>query len=217
MREDVSPPSITPLPNHLPVISNLTVHAKATTRLAAIGACLGLAWGAALRAWMVVLVLGFGERSHFTWQGTFGGILLPAAIMGAILGAAADAKAASNRKLQCWVLLSPLLLVLGPALATDNFVSILITTGMGGGAIGVALIALLGGYTVSGVGAKWLRWVTGLLALLFTLAAAVGLATADSEATDTPRKVFCALLFALLMALLVAGIGASIQFRTLKR
>jgi hypothetical protein len=31
-----------------------------------VGACLGLAWGFALRAWMVVLALKFGEQPQFT-------------------------------------------------------------------------------------------------------------------------------------------------------
>lgn len=106
---------------------------------------------------MVVLALEFGERPHFTWQGTFGGMLLPAAIMRSILGVAASAEDASARKSRRWATLSPLLLVLGPAIATDNFSPPLVTTGMGGGAIGVALIGLSGGYALSGMGLRWLR------------------------------------------------------------
>lgn len=188
MRENVSPPSITHLSNNRSSITRLSVDAKATAIRAAIGAVLGLAWGAALRAWMVVLVLEFGDRPQFTWLGTFGGILLPAAIVGAVLGIAAGGERTVNPRWQGWIILSPLLFVLAPAVVVNNFFSILITTGMGGGAIGVAL--------------------------LFTLAAAVALVIGDSGATDTPSKVFCALLFALLMALLVAGIGVSTQHRS---
>jgi hypothetical protein len=163
---------------------------------------------------MVVLALEFGERPHFTWQGTFGGILLPAAIMGSLLGIAASAEDPSSRKRRRWALLSPLLLVLGPAIATDNFIPTLITTGLGGGAIGVALIGTSGGYALSGTGPRWLRWVAGLTAVLLTAASAVGFGFAGGGATGTPGQVFGGLLFALLMVLLVAGIGASTRYRS---
>jgi len=190
------------------------LHVKAITVRAAAGAVLGLAWGAALRGWMVVLALEFGERPHFTWQGTFGGILLPAAIMGAMLGAAASVEGPSARKRSRWVILSPLLLVLGPAIATDNFIPTLVTTGMGGGAIGVALIGLSGGYAFSGNGPRKLRLAAGILAVLLTVASAVGFGFAGGGSTGTPAKVFGGLLFALLMALLVAGIGGSIRHQS---
>ena len=181
---------------------------KAMTRRIAVGALLGLTWGAGLRSWMVVLALEFGERPHFTWQGTFGGILLPAATMGAMLGAATCAEGPSARKRWRWVILSPVLLVLGPAIATEGFISTLITTGLGSGAIGVALIGLLGGYALSGIGARWLRSVAGFLTILFLVASAVGLSFAGAGSTVTPSKVFGAVLFVLLMALLVAGMGS---------
>src|SRR6478752_3397912 len=184
-------------------------YAKAMPLRVAAGAVLGLAWGAALRGWMVVLALEFGERPHFTWQGTFGGILLPAATMGAMLGVAAAAEDASARKWRRRATLSPLLLVLGPAIATDNYIPTLVTTGMGSGAISVALIGLSGGYALSGGGPRWLRRAAGVLAVLLTVGSAVGVAFAGGGSAGTPAKVFGGLLFALLMALLVAGIGAS--------
>jgi hypothetical protein len=189
-------------------------YARTMTLRAAAGAVLGLGWGAALRGWMVVLALQFGERPHFTWQGTFGGILLPAAVMGALLGAAAGAEGPSARKRSRWVILSPLLLALGPAIATDNFIPTLITTGLGGGAIGVALIGISGGYALSGNGPRRLRLVAGVLAVLLGVASAVGFGFAGGGSTIGPGKVFGALLFALLMALLVAGIGASTRYRS---
>ncbi len=210
MSEDVIERSLTrPAvePDSLPYARTMTVQAAA-------GAVLGLAWGAALRGWMVVLALEFGERPHFTWQGTFGGILLPAAVVGAILGVSASAEGPSARKWSRWAILSPLLLVLGPAIATENFIPTLLTTGMGGGAIGVALIGMSGGYALSGTGARWLRRVAGVFAALLTVASAVGFGFAGDGSATNPDRVFGALLFALLMALLVAGIGASARNRS---
>jgi hypothetical protein len=180
---------------------------------AVLGGVLGLAWGSALRSWMVILALDFGEQPRFTWQGTFGGILVPAAIMGAILGALVPTEGPSLMKRRRWALLSPLLLVLGPAIATDNFVSILVTTGMGSGAIGVALIGLSGGYALSGIGPRWLRWVVGFLSAALVLASAYGFGFAAGGVTMTPGKIFSALLFVLLMVLLIMGIGASTRYR----
>jgi hypothetical protein len=45
-----------------------------------------------------------------------------------------------------------LLFVVMPALAQDGFVTELLTTGIGGGAVGVALIGIIGGYAIAGRG-----------------------------------------------------------------
>jgi hypothetical protein len=187
---------------------------KETIRRIAIGTFLGLAWGTSLRAWMALLALRFGERPQFTWEGTFGAILLPTALVGAMLGAAACVAQTSGRKRWRWATLLPLLLVLGPAIVTNDFISILVTTGMGGGAIGVALIGLLGGYAFSGFGPQWTRWVSGLLSLFFTLGSVYGLYFAAGAATVTPggSEVFGALLFVVLMALLIAGVSAPSRY-----
>lgn len=182
---------------------------KDITRRAVVGACLGLAWGAALRAWMVILALNFGESPKFTWRGTFGGILLPAALVGSWLGAASHAAETSTSKRWRWVVSSPLLLVLGAALGTKNFLSILITTGMGGGAIGVAMIGMLGGYGLSGIGVSWKRRVSGLLASLLTLAAGIGFFFGKSA-----RETFGALYFVVLMALLAIGVSAPFRYES---
>ena len=78
------------------------------------GAFLGLAWGAALRAWMTLLALEFGDRPQYTWLGTFGAILLPTALMGAVLGWAAYATETSAETLAGkrwrWAISSPLVI-----------------------------------------------------------------------------------------------------------
>ncbi len=203
-------------------ISRITMTTKLTSfannniyiRRVAIGAFLGLAWGASLRAWMALLALKFGEHLQFTWEGTFGAILLPTAIMGAILGGVTCVAETSNRKLWRWAILLPLLLILGPVIVTNNFIKILVTTGMGGGAIGVALIGVLGGYSFSGFGAQWTRWISGFLSLFFTLGSVYGVYIAAGSATVTPgvNEAFGALLFILLMAFFIAGVSAPSRF-----
>jgi hypothetical protein len=217
MRQEMLTSPIPQTVNATTLVADQSISRKAILGRVAAGAILGLAWGAALRAWMALLALKFGERPQVTWQGTFGAILLPAALMGAILGGAAYAVETSGRKRWRWALLSPLLLILGPAMATDNFISILVTTGMGGGAIGVALVGILGGFALAGFGALWLRWVSGLLALILVLASVGGSIFTTSQATTgTPNAsdAFVGLLFFLLMALLTAGISAPFRHRT---
>jgi hypothetical protein len=89
--------SIPPVKSTTPGTMKAASH-KDISRVVVVGACLGLAWGLALRAWMVMLALKFGERPKFTWRGTFGGILLPAALVGAWLGAAIHAAETSSSK-----------------------------------------------------------------------------------------------------------------------
>ena len=122
-----------------------------------VGTLLGFAWGSSLRAWMALLALQLGDPQKVTWQGTFVGVLLPAMVVGALGGRAVYAAKTSERKRWRWVILSPSLLILGPAIVQDHFFSILLKTGMGGGAIGVALIGMLGGYALSGFGPRWTR------------------------------------------------------------
>jgi hypothetical protein len=160
---------------------------------------------------MTVLALHFGETSHFSWGGTFGAILIPAALVGALLGWAAYDAETSGGKRWRWAVLSPLLLMVAPAVVTPNFFTILFSTGLGSGAIGVALIGALGGYAFSGFGPAWTRWLTGVLGILFAVAFGYGVFLGDGS--TGPREVFGALLFVLLMALLMAGISAPARYR----
>jgi hypothetical protein len=190
-------------------------NSKAITKRFAIGAFLGLAWGASLRTWMVLLALKFGDCPQFTWEGTFGAILLPAALMGALLGGGTYASESSGKKLWRWAILLPLLLVLGPIIFLNNFITGFVTTGIGGGAIGVALCGTLGGYAFSGFGTQWTRWVSGLLSLFFTLGmAGYYIAAGPALITQGVNETFGALLFVLLMALLVAGVSAPSRYMT---
>lgn len=189
---------------------SLRVYLETVAGRIAVGTFLGLVWGASLRAWMVLLALQGGEKSHFTWSGTFGGILLPTALMGAVLGGAGHAAETSAHS-RWWTLLSPLLLVVGPLIFTKNFIPTLLTTGLGSGAIGVALIGVLGGYALSPFGAQWARWLCGLFVLLLLVAASVyGIYTATVKGSSS--EAFSVLLFVLLMVLLIAGVSAPFRY-----
>lgn len=179
------------------------------------GAFLGFAWGAALRGWMVLLALNFGERPQFTWQGTIAGILLPATVLGALLGRVNSADEVSGRK-RWWVIFSPFLLVSGPAIFTKDFFTILFTTGMGGGAIGVALIGMLGAYALSGPRAPWKRWTSGIVAGILTIASGCGPFLVEQNKPTIPLavKVFGMFLFVLLMGLFIAGIHTPFRRRS---
>lgn len=189
---------------------------KATTHVM-VGAFLGLTWGCALRAWMVLLTLQLGDWPNVTWRGTFAGVLLPATLLGALIGHAISTAKISGRK--CWrlVLVSPLLLVLGAAIGQSNFISTLLATGMGGGAIGVALVGMLGGYALSGLGRRWTRGMAALLGVLLLAATIIPVYSAGTSSAFPFRahKVLSILLFILLMVLLVVGISA--PFRTRSR
>lgn len=126
---------------------------------ALVGAVCGLAWACALRAYMEQLA---GTLSTFDWWGTFFAILAPGALVGAALGAASGATTTRRRALR-WAAAAPMLLAVFVLLLPGALVSLL-TTGMGGGAIGVPLAGIAGGYALAGR-RRWLRWVLGVYAL----------------------------------------------------
>lgn len=195
--------------NHIAaVVAN---HSEAPKYMLA-GAFLGLSWAAALRAWMVLLALEFGDQPRFTWVNTFVVILLSAAMMGGILGGAQYARQTGGRKHWRWAALAPLVMVLYPLLFMKGFIATLLSTGEGGGAISVALSGIFGGYALAG-GRRWLRLVTGLLFLATVLGTvfALHLDGIFDGRIPTAAQTFAALFFTLLMLLL--AFGASIPYR----
>ena len=152
---------------------------------AAIGSVCGLAWAGALRGYMAELNRAM---STVTWGGTYIGILLPGVIAGAALGAAAaiDPTARGRRALR-WCAVAPLAFAVFPMLLPGQLAALL-TTGLGGGAIGVAVGGLAGGYALGGH-RRWARRVTALLwsVIILGVAASVPPIGGPQLAASEPR------------------------------
>lgn len=130
--------------------------------LVLLGGLCGLAWAAGLRGFMAQIVYA---SSSVGWTGTFGYILLPGLVIGLLLGRAEHVRQTGGRRGWRWLALSPLLFAAilfseGPLQVLGIF-----EDGLGGGAIGVPLYAMAGGYAVSGRGPRWSRITCGVLAL----------------------------------------------------
>ena len=119
-------------------------------RLILLGAVIGLTWAASLRAFMRQLA---GPDSTFTFSGTFGIIIPTGVIVGALLGWAEHQRRTGTQ--YPILILAPLLIGIIPNLAA----------GPDPGPIGLALVAMAGGYAVSSRGPLWTRMVAGLVNL----------------------------------------------------
>ena len=164
---------------------------------------MGLAWGLALRSWMAVLALGFGDWPVFTVRGTFAAVVAPAVVMGAVLGWAEHARRTGGKGWR-WAALAPLLLVLPPAVLLPGFIETLLDTGEGSGAIGVALVGVAGGYAVSGRGPRWARALAGVAPVAVS-GAMLWFLFVDGMDPDPARRWFGAALLGVLLVLLVAA------------
>lgn len=131
---------------------------------AGIGAAVGLAWATSPRAWMAHVALGFGAWPRYTWEGTFLAVLLPAVLVGALIGLDRQSRRDSRGGVPL-IVWSPLFLVAGPALVADDFVATLVATGEGSGAMAVVVIGVCGGWALSGRGPVWGRAISGLVAV----------------------------------------------------
>jgi hypothetical protein len=168
------------------------------------GAALGLAWGAGMRGWMAVLA---GEASRYTWSGTVLGVLLPATLVGATLGWAEQARREGGRRGWRWSALAPLLFVVMPALVQADFLAQL-KSGLGTGAIGTALIGMIGGHALSGRGPRWARVAARTIIAALILTAIVGTAVSGAEPgrrLPSPTSAFLALTLLALVSLLAAA------------
>ncbi|ASD21805.1 hypothetical protein B7495_06600 [Cryobacterium sp. LW097] len=185
----------------------------AAASLIVIGAICGIAWAAGFRAYMVELV---GIASTFEWDGTFGAILLPGALAGALLGWAEALRRSGGARGWRWLALAPLAFAVAPLLRPGAVVE-LVTTGIGGAAVGVALIGIGGGYAISGRGRLWGRIVAGVLsgaalAAIALMPAAIG----GARLTVTePRGAWVSVLAGSLLLVLV--LASSIPFRRVLR
>jgi hypothetical protein len=174
-----------------------------------VGAVCGLAWAAAFRAWMAEIA---GGASRIDWYGTFVGILAAGVIVGALLGLAEYFRRTGGRRHWRWLALAPLAFAVLPMTMPDALLA-LVTQGLGGGAVAVALTAIAGGFAVSSRGPLWARILCGLLAaavcvaLVFTTSAVGGIRLA----LDQPRGAWAAVLG--VSCVVVLCLAASIPFR----
>ncbi len=89
-----------------------------------------------------------------------------------------------------------------PALVQPDFVAQL-KTGLGTGAIGTALIGMLGGYALSGRGPRWARIASRAACAALILATIVGTAVSTPELRST--NAFLAITLLALLSLLAAA------------
>lgn len=174
------------------------------------GGLCGLAWAAGLRGFMAQIVY---EDSSVSWTGSFGYILLPGLLVGLLLGWAEHLRSTGGRRGWRWLALAPLLFAAilfseGPLAVLGIF-----EDGIGGGAIGVPLYAMAGGYAISGRGPRWGRLGCGVLALTVIpiWALTVESFAGPDLALTTPRGLWVALYYYSFLALFM--IAAAIPHR----
>jgi len=174
-----------------------------------LGALCGLAWAAAFRAVMSEYA-GYGSR--VSWVDTFAAILLPGVVVGALLGWAYTIRLRGGRRGWRWLGAAPAAFAIAPLLLPGAIVALL-TSGLGGGAVAVALLAIGGGFAISGRGPLWARISCGVVSALLIVGVTLttfGIAGPRLAVTE-PRGVWVALLAFSLLTLL--AIASSIPFR----
>lgn len=171
-----------------------------TATVVAVGALLGLAWAAGLRSWMVQLV----DESAFTWVGTYAGLLVPAAVVGGLLGWAELLRRSGPSRALRRLHLAPLLLPVA-VLALPGAIPILIETGQGSGAAMVVLLGMLAAWSVSGRHRLWVRIPAFLLGFALVPASYLGEPMRPELEVTTPLGAWAATTFASFFLLLVAA------------
>ena len=175
-----------------------------------VGGVCGLAWAASLRGFMTQLA---GSDSTVSWLGTFGWILAPGVATGLLLAWAEYVRRTGGRRGWRWLALSPLtfaaVLLVGLVDPASMFEG-----GIGGGAIGVPLYAMAGGYALSRRGPVAARIACGALFLTMIPIWALTVPSFGGSglAVDTPRGLWVALYYWSLMAVL--ALACAIPHRT---
>lgn len=177
------------------------------TKLILFGALAGTAWAAALRGYMAVFA---GSASRFDLVGTMLQIVLPGAVIGALLGLAEYFRRTGGRRGWRWLALAPVLFVVAPML-TPGALWAFLTTGLGGGAVAVALTGIGGGFALSRRGPLWARIVVGVLAGALAAAGAAAVLFVGRGA----EQVWAAVLAGSLLPLF--ALACSIPFRPVAR
>ena len=127
------------------------------TALVGIGALCGLAWAASLRVFMAQVA---GVESQVQWGNTFSYILLPGVVAGGLLGWAESERRQGRRR--SWAALAPLAFTAILLTHVSQLPSIF-EDGVGGGAIGVPVIGMIGGWAIARRGKRLSRAVAGAL------------------------------------------------------
>jgi hypothetical protein len=127
----------------------------------AVGALCGFAWAAALRAFMWEVA---GPDAAVEWVGTFLWVLLPGAVIGALLASAEYRRWTGTVPHRRWLIWSPMLfaavLLQNPLDLLDGF-----DGGIGLAAVAVPATCMLGAYAIAGSGPRWIRGLCALVAL----------------------------------------------------
>jgi hypothetical protein len=175
-------------------------HGGGPTMTLLVGGLCGLAWAAGLRGFMAQIA---GSESTVDWAGTFGWILVPGILVGVLLGWAEHLRRSGGRRGWRWLALSPLLFSAILFSRPLDMLSIF-EDGLGGGAIGVPLYGMLGGYVLSGRGPRWARILCGAVAIttipiwVLTVTSFAG----PGYALDTPRGAWVAAYYWSFLAVL---------------
>ena len=165
-----------------------------------IGGVCGLAWAAGLRGLMAEIA---GDESSVQWSMTFAWILLPGSAVGMLLGWAEYLRATGGRRRWRWLALSPLLFA-SVLFSRPADLPSLFEDGVGGGAIGVPLLGMLGGFAISGRGRLRARAVAAIVALAAIPTWAITATSVGGArlALDTPRGAWVALYYYSFLAVL---------------
>ena len=153
------------------------------------------------------------DDSSVSWSGTFGYILLPGLVIGLLLGWAEHLRRTGGRRHWRWLALTPLLF--SSIVFSEGPLGVLgiFEDGLGGGAIGVPLYAMAGGYAISGRGPRGARLACGALAVT---AIPIWALTVESFAgadlgVTTPRGLWVAVYYYSFLAVFM--IAAAIPHR----
>ncbi|GAB6858170.1 hypothetical protein [Microbacterium xylanilyticum] len=131
---------------------NRTPHATAAI---AAGAVAGLAWATSMRGMMAQFA---GDTSTFHWFATFGFILVPGTVMGALFGWAFARRAAGERRGAALLALTPFVMAADPS-----------TIPLLGAFVGA-------GFLFSARSRGWVRLLAGIPSLIFLIAVPIGAA-----------------------------------------
>jgi hypothetical protein len=178
---------------------------------AALGALCGIAWACALRGFMAEVA---GAGSGVDWEQTWGFILLPGALIGALLGWAEHLRRTGGRSRWRLLALSPFLFaaVLVRGLVEDP--TTMFEGGVGAGAIAIPALCIIGGHALSGRGSWSTRLPAGVLgAVTLVIWPLTGTAVGGpSFAPDTPHGLWATVLYDAL--LVTFALAAAVPQRT---